>query len=316
MINEEEVQKIYTLFLSDSKNAALGLELLKGQSKETKAAVQAKVQPLLDGFKKKTIRGITGIWKAIEKDKLNQAERGAVWGIPELNKAIEKVDMYGIHWTALPTTVGQLKSLKLLRIMESKITELPKEIEGLTNLEKLDFSFNPLSKIPKSIGNLKQLKILRLSGNGRYLTRLPDEIGEMEGLEELLLAQNALKKLPDSIGKLQQLKVLDIHSNQLKTLPKTIGTLKSLDVLNVSGNNITAIPAVLHQLPNLKSLNVANQETPLSNFDFLKGLDALEELNMNACPPEIAHLTNLKRLELRDDAITDIPSEVGHLEKL
>lgn len=316
MIDRQAVQNICTLLLTDSENAAVGLELLKGQNKVTKAAVQEQLQPLLDGFKKKSLRGITGIWKAIDKNKLNQAETAAVWGMAPLNKGIEKIDLYGIHWTELPQTVGHLSDLKLLRIMESKIEALPDEIGQLTSLNKLDFSFNPLRKIPDAIGQLRQLKILRLSGNGRYLTNIPDAIGEMGGLEELLLAQNALKKLPATLGQLQQLKVLDVRSNQLTTLPETIGHLSNLEILNISGNPLEKLPTSLRQLNQLKALNISSLNATLQDLTFLKGLTSLEELSMNAFSVEVEALQTLKQLELRDDTITDIPVEIGQLKQL
>ncbi len=316
MINEDEVQNICKLLLTDSKNAAVGLQLLKGQDKETKSAVQKEIQPLLDGFKKKTLRGLTSIWKAIENDKLNQAERGAVWGIAALNKGIEKVDLYGINWTSLPPTIGQLKELKLLRIMESKIQELPDEIGELTSLDKLDFSFNPLTKIPSTIGKLKQLKILRLSGNGASFNRLPDEIGQLEGLEELILAQNSFKQIPAAIGNLQNLKSLNLSSNRLTTLPKQIGSLTNLEILDAGGNQLQEIPSEFQHLTQLKELSLDSQKSVITNFDFLKGLSSLEKLNVDAFTVEVGSLTNLKELELRDDTIVDIPNEIRHLKKL
>jgi Leucine-rich repeat (LRR) protein len=316
MVNEQEVQNICKLLLTDSKNAVLGLQLLKGQDKETKAAVQEQIQPLLDGFKKKTLRGIGSIWKSIEKQKLNQAEWGALWGTAPLNEGIDKVDLYGINWTVLPSTISHLKDLKLLRIMESKIEELPDEIGELTSLDKLDFSFNPLCKIPAAIGKLKQLKILRLSGNGSYLTNLPDEIGQMEGLEELLVGQNALKNIPATIGNLKNLRVLFINSNELTTLPDEIGNLENLEVLDIGCNNIQKIPSNLQHLTNLKELTLNNQSTTITSFDFLKGLTSLEKLNMDAFVLEVSQLTNLKELEIRDDAIIDIPSEISQLKNL
>jgi Leucine-rich repeat (LRR) protein len=316
MINEQEVENICRLFLTDGENAAVGLQVLKGQNKETKAAVQEKMQPLLDGFNKKTIRGINGIWKAIAKDKLTQSERGALWGIPAFSEGVEKIDYYGISWTALPSTIGQLKDLKLLRIMESKISELPDEIGELTSLEKLDFSFNPLQTIPTTIGKLKDLKILRFSGNGQSLKKLPKEIGEMEGLEELLLAQNGLTKIPPTFGDLGKLKVLDVHSNKLTTLPDEIGNLSQLEVLQVGGNPLKKLPSSIQKLQNLKELVIESNSSTMTDFSFLAGLTQLEKLRMNQIVPEVSQLVQLKELELRDDTIKDIPIEIKGLQQL
>jgi len=48
---------------------------------------------------------------------------------------------------------------------KNQLTELPKEIGNLTNLEYLDLSYNRLTTLPKELENLKNLAYLYLTGN-------------------------------------------------------------------------------------------------------------------------------------------------------
>ncbi|MEP4531834.1 MAG: hypothetical protein ABJ004_02030 [Cyclobacteriaceae bacterium] len=67
----------------------------------------------------------------------------------------------------LPASIGQLTSLKSLRLSNLDIHELPESISQLKNLEFLDLSMNKLklsNELPK-LTQLSKLKHLRISGN-------------------------------------------------------------------------------------------------------------------------------------------------------
>lgn len=66
---------------------------------------------------------------------------------------------------ALPSQIGNLKNLKVLKANNNLMTGVPAEIGQLSKLETLDLSNNKLTGLPNELGNLKNLKTLNLAGN-------------------------------------------------------------------------------------------------------------------------------------------------------
>lgn len=83
---------------------------------------------------------------------------------------------------------------------ENRLTRLPVELFGLTNLVVLNASNNKLTSIPAEVGTLKQLTRLWLSGNS--LGALPDSIGELARLSEFTIQGNMMTELPLAVGQL------------------------------------------------------------------------------------------------------------------
>ena len=146
-------------------------------------------------------------------------------------------------FTRLPKEIGNLNKLKFLElghvvnwdIYLNDLTELPKEIEKLTELTHLYLQTNSLTELPKEIGNLKQLKVLKLGAN--QLIGLPEEIGNLKQLEILTMWQNRITELPPEIGNLVQLKGLSVWGNPLVELPQEIVNLTELKELELGKNS-------------------------------------------------------------------------------
>jgi Leucine-rich repeat (LRR) protein len=113
---------------------------------------------------------------------------------------------------ALPTTVGELKGIKILYLQNNALTSLPDEFANLTQLDTLNLDKNALTSFPE------------------VLTRLPK-------LATLSLAHNQLKEIPVEIGKLKNLTTLNLYNNQLSTLPEEIYNLPALRRLEIGGKN-------------------------------------------------------------------------------
>ncbi|KAL4559681.1 hypothetical protein LXL04_031824 [Taraxacum kok-saghyz] len=85
----------------------------------------------------------------------------------------------------IPTSLGNLKSLKVLNISHNKISgHIPVSFGNLKEIESLDLSHNEISGlIPQSLVKLDQLAILDVSNN-RLTGRIPNG-GQMDTMNEL-----------------------------------------------------------------------------------------------------------------------------------
>jgi len=115
--------------------------------------------------------------------------------------------------TTLPESIGNLVSLRELKIAYNELTTLPESIGNLQSLQRLEISRNELTTLPESIGNLKSLEILNLQNN--KLTTLPESISNLKSLQVLDLRWNKLTTLPESIINLRNLQNFNFYSNQL-----------------------------------------------------------------------------------------------------
>jgi hypothetical protein len=114
--------------------------------------------------------------------------------------------------TSLPESIGNLESLRELKITYNKLTTLPDSIGNLQYLQKLDLHNNEITTLPKSIGKLNSLELLNLEHN--KLMSLPESIGDLQSLRELKLSNNMLTLLPESIINLKSLQKFDFASNR------------------------------------------------------------------------------------------------------
>jgi Leucine-rich repeat (LRR) protein len=81
-------------------------------------------------------------------------------------KNLEELDVSNNNLTgALPSQIGHLKNLKILKASNNDFTGVPAELGQLTKLEIIDLSNNKLTGLPNELGQLNNLKILNLSGN-------------------------------------------------------------------------------------------------------------------------------------------------------
>ena len=86
----------------------------------------------------------------------------------ELNRAdleeVTKLDLDGYQLTELPKNLENLSQLKVLVLSKNQLTELPTGLEKLTQLEELDLTDNQLTDV-KGLEKLTQLTGLNLRDN-------------------------------------------------------------------------------------------------------------------------------------------------------
>ncbi|KAL0265931.1 UNVERIFIED_CONTAM: hypothetical protein PYX00_011648 [Menopon gallinae] len=179
-----------------------------------------------------------------------------------------------------------------LDLSHNRLTELPKEIGNLSQLQKLYLGYNRLTALPGEIGSLSQLQKLYLNGN--QLTALPGEIGNLSQLQKLYLGNNKLTRLPGEIGRLSNLQKLYLCDNRLTTLPKEIGNLSHIQEFDLSNNKLTTLPREIERLSNLQKLYLSNNR-------------------VTTLPVEIGCLSQLKEFDLHENQLTRLPRSIATL---
>lgn len=162
----------------------------------------------------------------------------------------------------IPKEILQLTNLKFIILDQNNIQEISEEIEHLYNLECLILESNNIKQIPKEIGQLKKLELLNISKN--KISIIPEEICMLGKLTHLNLSFNNIKKFPLGICKLKELTDLCISDNCLETVPNEIGELKKLKMVNLSNNKLSTLPESFVKLGGLKVLFLKN-----NNNDFV-----------------------------------------------
>jgi len=223
---------------------------------------------------------------------------------------------------SLPSEIGTLTNLLVLKLEKNSIKEIPTEIENLIKLQILDFGSNQLDTVVSEIGELTSLTHLNLNGNN--LTFLPPEIGNLENLIFLGLNQNMLTSLPYEIGKLKNLEFIYLgmrkNSSEKFRLPSEFWNLSKLKRLDLNTCLIEELPSEIKNLTELTFLNL--EINKLSKLPIEIGaLNKLEVLYLygnllTVVPKEIGNLTNLKQLDLSRNKLTFLPKEMANLTNL
>ena len=199
----------------------------------------------------------------------------------------------GLHQcglTYLPTSIGNLTTLRKLYIEFNKLNTLPQSISNLQSLEQLQLNSNIFTTIPESISSLQSLNELYMNNNN--ITNLPDSIKNLKALKVLSLYNNKIAALPVSIGNLSTLQKLDLWDNQLTSLPNSILKLQSLQKLDLSSNNLKELPNEISSLSSLTELKINDNE-------------------LNSLPESFSQLQNLQHLELENNKWTGEWSDIA-----
>lgn len=178
--------------------------------------------------------------------------------------------------------VGQ--DAKVFDGSNNRLTELPPQLQHLTNLQRLVLASNNITDIRGTIliPLSSSLKILILDGN--MITALPDEIGMLARLEKLSVKNNNLQQLNPNIGRLRTLQFLNVGHNKLSALPQELSSCEALEELDACENQISTIPSQLGQLQKLKSLNLdSNKVSEVPPAIFIDCV-ALQTLSLHSNP--------------------------------
>ncbi|KAJ5631660.1 uncharacterized protein N7484_011760 [Penicillium longicatenatum] len=203
----------------------------------------------------------------------------------------------------------------------SKNLALRKRVEGARASGTLNIAAMSLSEIPKEVLTMyefdpnstsnwfENVDLVKFIAADNELTQIPDTVFPNIDLKDLD---------PDSDERGPQfggIETLDLHGNLLHSLPMGLKRLQNLRVLNLSKNALSMDNiAIIMEIPSLAHLKLANNKlegllsSAVSNLRGLESLDlrgnALTEL-----PAELGELTNLKTLDVGENQLTSLPFE-------
>jgi Leucine-rich repeat (LRR) protein len=196
-------------------------------------------------------------------------------------------------------TETDLEKVTRLRFINRQLSEVPKDLEKLPELEHLDFTANQLPDV-MILEKLSQLRLLSLGLN--ELTEIPKGLDKLIQLEELYLHDNQLTDVK-GLEKLTQLTELYLHKNKL-TGVKGLEKLTQLTELSLSKNQLTDVTG-LEKLTHLTTLTLNNNQ-----LTDVKGLEKLTQLtflyifnNPDLTKSQITELQKaLPKCEIRENA--------------
>ncbi|KAI6705104.1 hypothetical protein NL676_008066 [Syzygium grande] len=230
--------------------------------------------------------------------------------------------------TALPDSIGMLKSLQKMDLSNTRIKILPESIKNLDRLEVLRMNNTHISKFPKDIANLGKLQVITFSDCRGMDGEILCDISGLSSLRILELSFTQICSLPESICQLSHLQTLRLLGcDELQTLP---GLPSSLVSLRWGTKNMSIVPdfSYLTDLKVLELVNDPDEEdipssvlTQTESFGWISSLSNLETLklcfaNVTSLPEDFKALTQLKTLDLSCVNLQDLPQLPSSLSKL
>lgn len=212
---------------------------------------------------------------------------------------------------------ARLTQLNVLDLSGNKLRHLPEDLPGASSLRTLKAGHNPLGTFPAAILHLSQLRHLALPR--ARIKSLPDQIDLLPQLIELNLDQNQISEIPLALTKIATLQSVHFAANGWSNVPHELLRCRFLRKLNLRRNKLTVWPKSGLHLPWLGYLNLhGNQLDRLpKNFGQNTRLETiLLSQNHLRTLPDLSNLTNLRRLDLRNNRIERLPPLPDRLQEL
>ena len=223
---------------------------------------------------------------------------GAITKFPDEIGNLEKLGEINASFSSalhgeIPSSIGRLSSLRILRLRCTNIYSLPTSICGLSCLEALDLLFcHKLQSLPDELPS----SLTSLSVTCQSMETFPSRLSNLINLKYLAFSYcENLVEITRDIGKLSQLETLIFLScNKLRILPTEIGAISRLKklVLLVCGN----LQCILALPPSLFRIYVEYCES-LERLPDLSNLKKLQSIRIVNCK-KLTEIQGLGKSEL------------------
>jgi len=175
---------------------------------------------------------------------------------------IDKRAIYGYRYHEVDLSATEkaayVKSLTILDLSKSGLSEVPSIIRQFTSLEYLNLKLNKLSTLPDCFAEIRSLKTLQLSFN--QLAELPASLAKLVHLKELEISDNKFTAFPPALQQMTSLTSIDLADNQIKLIPAWIADLQKLEALHLADNAIDELPKSLNDIPTLEYIDVEDNK--------------------------------------------------------
>jgi len=242
-----------------------------------------------------------------------------------------------------PTAVSCMTGLKWIRVNNANLDWVPEEVSTLKNLESIAFTRNNLVTLHGEVSRMQRLKYINCRHNQLTDSSMP--LGFFQNNQNLMVADlshNRLKQVPHELENSRKLVVLNLSHNDIEVIPMQLFVnLCDLVYLDLSNNKLDTIPPQLRRLTNLETLilnhnpleqNQLRQLSSLTNLRQLHlrdtqrsfvnlptSLETLEKLvdidlsqnDLPKVPSLLYSLPSLKRINLSDNKITELITDLG-----
>lgn len=275
-----------------------------------------------NGFSALRLAGATSINIYLYKNAIYEIRDNAFSGIENL---VNELDIENNRLTALPTAIGKLRHLKVLKIQDNYLRTL--DVTVLQNvgnwLTDLHFSADYLSQWPSSWSILSRLTNLQID---KIISRtLPNNTfnGLDHTLTDLTIYGSNLDSLPDAICTLRVLQSLTFGRNAHLTgvMPDSLASLclqpmTSVKTIRFSSNDFRYFPNLFFDFPNASSITVIDNPNLLYvPSELIMSAHNLTELNLernnlSSVPHGIGKLHNLRNLNLQNNLIRVVDGDV------
>ena len=243
--------------------------------------------------------------------------------IPVFKPGVEVIDLTQNRFVEVPECDS---GLAVLMMDYNLVEEFSQNIEGLC---RLYLNMNRLSRIEPSLV-FERLEILEVSKNRLEsvpnLSTFAPNLKKFDGslnmivefpvfppsITEIVLNQNKIRTLGDGLKELINLTKLDMNDNELQELPELPPDLESLSVLRNAIKHVASCEA-----PKLNRLLI--YDNCLDEFPVYGNNQVKEMLVMRNSIGIInveCFWENLVRINIADNGITEVPSEIFSLPKL
>ncbi|KAK3419288.1 hypothetical protein EUGRSUZ_J01320 [Eucalyptus grandis] len=217
----------------------------------------------------------------------------------------------------IPREIGRLSFLRILMLLNTRISDVPKLPESMTNLH---LTIGPFKEYP-DLSNLLNLRVLKLDLKSEFSfhpTPSLNWIGGLRKLTSLLLSWHSLVSIPLDLNLFSKLEKLELVGNKLECLHRFP---QHLSYLSICGCKSMEKSGDLSYLKKLSELEVRNCEQ-LTEIQGLENLENMKWLYLCHLPSlvKLPDLTHLKKLGVLTISLCPKLIEVGDqqesLEKL